>query len=124
MQGPDYLQGLAERMSSEHVLSGSRKTTAETVAAAIKLNMSVLLEGPAAVGKTSLVTALAKHMDPPKRLERVNNTETTGLQVSIWRSSLGCMTLGYSTDRLRSCLTGWGVGEEDGGLSEGSVWFV
>jgi hypothetical protein len=79
--GPDHLQGLAEAMSAEHVLSGSRHATAQAVAAAIACNMPVLLEGPAAVGKTSLVTAIARFMPQQQVLERVNNTESTGLQV-------------------------------------------
>lgn len=81
MPSPDHLQGIAEAMTSEHVLSGSRQATAQTVAAAIACNMPVLLEGPAAVGKTSLVTTLARSMPCRPVLERVNNTESTGLQV-------------------------------------------
>eukprot|EP00775_Hariotina_reticulata_P003371 gene3371-3646_t len=80
MPGLDHLAGLAAAMSREHVLSGSRQAVAQAVAAAIACNMPVLLEGPAAVGKTSLVTALARHMPQPPVLERVNNTESTGLQ--------------------------------------------
>jgi hypothetical protein len=80
---PDHLQGLAEAMSAEHVLSGSRRATAQAVAAAIACNMPVLLEGPAAVGKTSLVTAIARFMPQQQVLERVNNTESTGLQVGF-----------------------------------------
>lgn len=73
----------AQRMASQHVLSGSRLAVARVVAACVHLNLPVLLEGPAAVGKTSLVTALAQHLgEAPCHLERVNNTESTGLQVS------------------------------------------
>lgn len=47
---PDYLGGLMADgcMSGEHVLTGSRWATAQTVAAAIACNVPVLLEGPAA----------------------------------------------------------------------------
>ncbi|WIA29986.1 hypothetical protein OEZ86_000084 [Tetradesmus obliquus] len=80
LSGPDHLQGLAEAMSCEHVLTGSRCATAQAVAAAIACNMPVLLEGPAAVGKTSLVSAIARFMPQQQVLERVNNTESTDLQ--------------------------------------------
>jgi hypothetical protein len=86
---PDHLQGLAEAMSAEHVLSGSRRATAQAVAAAIACNMPVLLEGPAALGKTSLVTAIAHFIPPQQVLERVNNTESTGLQVRCWEACHG-----------------------------------
>lgn len=82
LSGLDHLQGLAEAMSCEHVLTGSRCATAQAVAAAIACNMPVLLEGPAAVGKTSLVSAIARFMPQQQVLERVNNTESTDLQVS------------------------------------------
>jgi len=89
MLGLDHLAGLAQAMSGEHVLSGSRQAVAQAVAAAIACNMPVLLEGPAAVGKTYLVTALARHMPQQPVLERINNTESTGLQVLISCSCYG-----------------------------------
>jgi len=45
---PDYLGNIVAGESGEHVLSGSRVATAQTVAAAIACNVPVLLEGPAA----------------------------------------------------------------------------
>lgn len=75
---PDYTSAIKE--SQEHVLTPSRKLQAEAVLACVACNMPVLLEGPAAVGKTSLVSYLAKNQKNPKKLERVNNTDTTSIQ--------------------------------------------
>jgi len=78
----DHLQGAVHRMAGEHVLHGSRLKTAQSVAAGVAMGMPILLEGPAAVGKTSLVAAMARHLPGgPFRLERVNNTESTSMQV-------------------------------------------
>jgi MoxR-like ATPase len=66
--------------SNAHVLTPSRKRQAEAVLMAIACNIPVLLEGPAAVGKTALITHLAENQPHKKRLERVNNTETTSIQ--------------------------------------------
>jgi midasin len=45
----------------------------------IESNNACLLEGPPAVGKTSLISALAK-LCGGKKLERVNNTDSTTIQ--------------------------------------------
>ena len=62
------------------MLTESRKEHAQTVMSCITCNSPVLLEGPAAVGKTSLILALAAQQHPPVTLERVNNTDTTTVQ--------------------------------------------
>jgi hypothetical protein len=67
----------------EYILTPSRKTYADLILACIECGMSLLLEGPAATGKTTLITALAKWKDT--KLERVNNTESTTIQ-----DYLGC----------------------------------
>lgn len=74
---PNYL-GTATQGNSEHVLTDTRKLQAEAVAACIDCNIPVLLEGPAAVGKTALVSFLSNNV--MVKLERVNNTETTSVQ--------------------------------------------
>lgn len=62
-------------------LSDTRAPIARAVQwAALDCGQPVLLEGPAAVGKTSLIAALAACRNPPRRLERVNNTDTTSVQ--------------------------------------------
>jgi len=66
--------------TGEHVLTDSRRSIAASVGAAVACRRPVLLEGPAAVGKTSLVTALANEMVASKPLLRVNNTDTTTVQ--------------------------------------------
>eukprot|EP00467_Chlorarachnion_reptans_P010801 CAMPEP_0114502740 /NCGR_PEP_ID=MMETSP0109-20121206/9264_1 /TAXON_ID=29199 /ORGANISM="Chlorarachnion reptans, Strain CCCM449" /LENGTH=7408 /DNA_ID=CAMNT_0001680699 /DNA_START=96 /DNA_END=22323 /DNA_ORIENTATION=+ len=66
------------KISSEHILTNSRQTFARSVFGCTLCNIPVLLEGPAAVGKTSLITYMAKVQG--KILERVNNTDTTTTQ--------------------------------------------
>ncbi|CAF1617124.1 unnamed protein product [Rotaria sordida] len=67
--------------SSEHVLSNNRLLHAETCGKCIISNYPVLLEGPPAVGKTSLIVHLGKKlMGTGMRLERVNNSNTTSVQ--------------------------------------------
>ena len=66
---------------SLHVLTDSRKPYAETVLVCYLCNLPVLLEGPSAVGKTSLISSIAqKVLGTGSQLERVNNTETTTVQ--------------------------------------------
>ncbi|CAF3117064.1 unnamed protein product [Rotaria sp. Silwood2] len=81
-QSPNFLESIKE--SPEHILTKSRKEYADAVLGAVACNIPLLLEGPAAVGKTALISYLCKHMktDSPtgKRLERVNNTDTTTIQ--------------------------------------------
>lgn len=71
--------GLAS--TPDHILTPSRLKIAEVVCSAITCGFPVLLEGPAAVGKTALVSALRHLMGATGALERVNNTETTTIQV-------------------------------------------
>jgi hypothetical protein len=54
-------------VSDEHVLTPSRRQHAEYVAACIVCNYGVLLEGPAAVGKTALVAALSASSGRPEQ---------------------------------------------------------
>jgi MoxR-like ATPase len=61
-----------------HVLTAQRMVYAKRLHAAVVSNFPVLLEGPAAVGKTSLVQMLASQGGG--KLERVNNTQTTTIQ--------------------------------------------
>ena len=48
--------------------------------AGVYSRMPLLLEGPAAVGKTKLITSLGKLWKSDLVLERVNNTSTTTVQ--------------------------------------------
>jgi hypothetical protein len=74
------LSQLAQRMGGRHVLAGSRVAAGAAVVSAVCCCRPVLLEGPAAVGKTSLVAALAAAWpDGPRALVRVNNADTTGV---------------------------------------------
>ncbi|CAF4377794.1 unnamed protein product, partial [Rotaria sordida] len=75
--------------STEHILTESRLNYANAVLGAVACNIPLLLEGPAAVGKTALISYLCKHMKPQTlnntsnttiQLERVNNTDTTTIQ--------------------------------------------
>jgi MoxR-like ATPase len=63
---------------NEYVTTNSRKKYAEIMLACIHCQTSLLLEGPASTGKTTLVLALAQWMN--KTVERVINTETTTIQ--------------------------------------------
>ena len=74
--------------SNEHILTATRQEYANAVLGAVACNIPLLLEGPAAVGKTALISYLCKHMksefinshENRMRLERVNNTDTTTIQ--------------------------------------------
>lgn len=62
-------------------LTARRRGYARQVCAGVTCGFPVLLEGPAATGKTALITQLAAFWQPqPQRLERVNNTQTTTIQ--------------------------------------------
>ena len=65
--------------ASEYVMTDTRRRYAESVLACVRCNRPVLLEGPAAAGKTTLITALARSQHDA-RVERVNNTDTTSIQ--------------------------------------------
>ena len=66
--------------NKEHVFAGSRLQIAEALLAAVDCKLPILLEGPAAVGKTSMVSLLCKNSNVVSQLERVNNTNTTTIQ--------------------------------------------
>ena len=65
--------------ASEYVMTDTRRRYAESVLACVRCNRPVLLEGPAAAGTTTLITALARSQHDA-RVERVNNTDTTSIQ--------------------------------------------
>ncbi|CAF1156114.1 unnamed protein product, partial [Adineta ricciae] len=76
--------------NSEHILTSSRENYALAILGAVLCNIPVLLEGPSAVGKTSLIHHLCQYVDYKTmfnrdcvssiKLERVNNSETTTIQ--------------------------------------------
>ncbi|CAF5060081.1 unnamed protein product, partial [Rotaria sp. Silwood1] len=76
--------------NKEHILTNSRLNYANAVLGAVACKIPLLLEGPAAVGKTALISHLWKHMKSPNnnmtsnlssvKLARVNNTDTTTIQ--------------------------------------------
>ena len=75
--------------SNEHILTESRLDYANSVLGAVACNIPLLLEGPAAVGKTALISYLCKNLKADVfhrtahssiQLERVNNTDTTTIQ--------------------------------------------
>ncbi|CAF4496215.1 unnamed protein product, partial [Rotaria sp. Silwood2] len=75
--------------SDEHILTESRLNYANAVLGAVTCNIPLLLEGPAAVGKTALISYLCKNLktqifnnnsNSGIQLERVNNTDTTTIQ--------------------------------------------
>ncbi|CAF4415448.1 unnamed protein product [Rotaria sp. Silwood2] len=78
------------RKTDEHILTQSRLNYANAVLGAVACNIPLLLEGPSAVGKTTLIAHLCKNIDNKKmhyisneqivKLERVNNTDTTTIQ--------------------------------------------
>jgi MoxR-like ATPase len=70
-------------VSTEYVLTESRRNYAQILLACISCRVSILLEGGAATGKTTLVLALAKWKNI--KVERVNNTDGTTVQ-----DYLGC----------------------------------
>ncbi|KAL3933399.1 MAG: hypothetical protein SGPRY_000294, partial [Prymnesium sp.] len=65
--------------TSSVVITQSRKIYAEQLYYADVCDLPVLLEGPAAVGKTALVQALCSKVNDGK-LYRVNNTQTTTIE--------------------------------------------
>lgn len=67
--------------SRDHVLTASRQRYHDSVLACVKCGFPVLLEGPAAVGKTSLIKAMCT-----TGFEIVNNTDSTTIQ-----DYLGCV---------------------------------
>jgi MoxR-like ATPase len=73
--------------TADHVLTSSREELALYITACVLCDYAALLEGPAAVGKTSLVLALSKVYrgglrsdGKPRQLQRVNNTASTTVQ--------------------------------------------
>lgn len=67
--------------SGAYHLTPRRAGYARQVCAGVMCGFPVLLEGPAATGKTALITKLAQYWQPrPQRLERVSNTQTTTIQ--------------------------------------------
>ncbi|CAF1151526.1 unnamed protein product, partial [Rotaria sordida] len=76
--------------NKEHILTDSRINYANAVLGAVACKIPLLLEGPAAVGKTALISHLWKHMKSSDnntithsssvKLARVNNTDTTTIQ--------------------------------------------
>jgi chromosomal replication initiation ATPase DnaA len=76
------IRKLMRGSNEEMIVTSSRRSYAEQVLLAVECNQPVLLEGPAAVGKTALITALAMLRPDVKGdgLWRVNNTATTTIQ--------------------------------------------
>ena len=76
-----YEKFIGDRKMANHILTASRKIHAEIVlACCYAANLPILLEGPAAVGKTSLIQALVGKGIVDSKLERVNNTQSTSVQ--------------------------------------------
>ena len=67
-----------ENQEHEHILTASRASYARQVLSAVACRLAVLLEGPAAAGKTSLIAALASGQGG-RSLQRVNNTASTSI---------------------------------------------
>ena len=86
----NQMMGSSGTVDRDMIITSSRKTYATQVIVAIECNLPVLLEGPAAVGKTAVVAALDKHSrnlqaasghtSKGNSLYRVNNTATTTIQ--------------------------------------------
>lgn len=70
-------EGHSAKMLGAHVLMPSRLGHTEALVVCLMCGVAALLEGPAAVGKTSLVAALASALYPGKRLLRINNSDST-----------------------------------------------
>eukprot|EP00899_Mesostigma_viride_P017506 jgi/Mesvir1/25757/Mv01936-RA.1 len=77
MPGPDFSAYL--QSSASHVLSPTRLQYVKAAATAILCQLPVLLEGPAAVGKTALVVHLGTLQCANFVLERVNVSDATTL---------------------------------------------
>jgi MoxR-like ATPase len=83
---PKFTEWIEE--SNEHILTRTRQEYANAVLGSVACNIPLLLEGPAAVGKTAIISYLCKYMksefvnshESKMRLERVNNTDTTTIQ--------------------------------------------
>ncbi|CAF0986919.1 unnamed protein product [Didymodactylos carnosus] len=80
---PDFTE-ISIEQNNEYVLTKSRKEYANGILGATACGIPLLLEGPAAVGKTALISYLRKNLKKDHRdnskLERVNNTDTTTIQ--------------------------------------------
>lgn len=72
--------------SGVHVLTPSRRAQADAVMGCVECNMPVLLEGPAAVGKTSLIDFLSKQM-PRRQKQGDSNTESAILLLRVNNSA-------------------------------------
>jgi hypothetical protein len=68
-------------LGGSHILTPSRRAHAEALMACMTCKLPVLLEGPAAVGKTSLVAAVCSAHQ--LTLLRISNSESTTLQVRL-----------------------------------------
>jgi hypothetical protein len=73
-----------ERVPYDIVLTASRRVQASAVIGCIQCGMPVLLEGPAAVGKTALIEFLSRRLLRDKAVKtpllRVNNSASTTVQ--------------------------------------------
>ncbi|CAM9111349.1 unnamed protein product, partial [Ectocarpus sp. 13 AM-2016] len=75
------MEDLRRNGAGSYHLTDRRAGYARQVCAGVMCGFPVLLEGPAATGKTALITKLAEHWQPQKQtLERVSNTQTTTIQ--------------------------------------------
>ncbi|CAF4262361.1 unnamed protein product, partial [Rotaria sp. Silwood2] len=84
---PIFLKNTTKNNS--YILTPSRENYANAVLGAVACNLPILLEGPAAVGKTALISDLFKTFKSETNnvsasvkidLERVNNSDTTTVQ--------------------------------------------
>ncbi|CAF3665321.1 unnamed protein product [Rotaria sp. Silwood1] len=87
LRQPNFLEWM--KKNDNYVLTPSREAYANAVLGAVACNIPLLLEGPAAVGKTALIADLCENLKPrtinpssdgPIKLERVNNSDTTTVQ--------------------------------------------
>ncbi|CAM9430054.1 unnamed protein product, partial [Ectocarpus sp. 6 AP-2014] len=75
------MENLRRKGAGSYHLTDRRAGYARQVCAGVMCGFPVLLEGPAATGKTALITKLAEHWQPKKQtLDRVSNTQTTTIQ--------------------------------------------
>eukprot|EP00392_Amoebophrya_sp_AT5.2_P015329 g15531.t1 len=98
---------LAVAPASRHVLTASRRAQAATLLCSVEMKKPVLLEGPAATGKTSSVRALADGWQGRtgsdwNGIEQVNNTESTTAQdyLGCWVHRGGKLGLEYQRGAL------------------------